>query len=484
MINDNDIVHHIANAILALVKGVQPAEPAPCAHPLDLPPGVDPGPTSARDYYHNTANRLMMENAQLKIRVEELTHTKPPMPAEEWTNVLVEYAKIKGKNAELRQQVADQETRINAVEDRRRALEAEAYQQSQALNERAARILHLEGDRGALREQIKELTQDRDHWKAKVEGLPFNDDPGAEIIHDIKGLFAQVQSRADSKLERMAWNESSLASNLAYISDRIHALLHLTSNISPLTRHIDSLKVEVSKRADIIAQKEARISALEGQVKDQTHIITQNERDIEAKRMIIASRDRIAEADEARLIQFSRSLAEISVILHGSGPHKVDVDQIKNSIISLKARVEDQTRIIGEKNKSLAEQEDMIKNLRQANMPAAFRHCFNEMQAHIHQNAKDHGWHNNGTYSIVDQLGVFISNVHAELSEAWEVVRRNYMEDSKNVPGHLALVEELADVVIRIMDTCQSKNWDLADCILKKHEYNKTRPHRHGGKQA
>ncbi len=41
---------------------------------------------------------------------------------------------------------------------------------------------------------------------------------------------------------------------------------------------------------------------------------------------------------------------------------------------------------------------------------------------------------------------------------------------------------ELADVVIRIMDYVGGMGWDLESAIYAKHEYNKTRAFRHGGK--
>lgn len=42
---------------------------------------------------------------------------------------------------------------------------------------------------------------------------------------------------------------------------------------------------------------------------------------------------------------------------------------------------------------------------------------------------------------------------------------------------------ELADAVIRIMDYCGYKGWDLQKAIEAKVEYNATRAHRHGGKK-
>lgn len=43
---------------------------------------------------------------------------------------------------------------------------------------------------------------------------------------------------------------------------------------------------------------------------------------------------------------------------------------------------------------------------------------------------------------------------------------------------------ELADVVIRVMDLAQAAGIDLVYEMERKMEYNKSRPHRHGGKRA
>jgi hypothetical protein len=41
---------------------------------------------------------------------------------------------------------------------------------------------------------------------------------------------------------------------------------------------------------------------------------------------------------------------------------------------------------------------------------------------------------------------------------------------------------ELADCIIRILDWCGREGIDIDAIIRQKHEYNKSRPFRHGGK--
>lgn len=42
----------------------------------------------------------------------------------------------------------------------------------------------------------------------------------------------------------------------------------------------------------------------------------------------------------------------------------------------------------------------------------------------------------------------------------------------------------MADCVIRILDYCGNAGIDIEEAIRIKHEYNKTRPYRHGGKKC
>ena len=93
-----------------------------------------------------------------------------------------------------------------------------------------------------------------------------------------------------------------------------------------------------------------------------------------------------------------------------------------------------------------------------------------EMQKEVHRTAVDHGWWED-TSPIPEQLCL----IHSEVSEALEAYRVN--DDA-----HMA--EELADVVIRVMDLCEAYGIDLGEEILLKNEINKLRSHRHGNKKC
>jgi len=70
-----------------------------------------------------------------------------------------------------------------------------------------------------------------------------------------------------------------------------------------------------------------------------------------------------------------------------------------------------------------------------------------------------------------------------ELAEAMEAYRDGNPESDK-IPGYSKLEEELADVVIRLLDFAGGEGLDIEGAVMAKMAYNETRPYRHGGKLA
>jgi len=104
-----------------------------------------------------------------------------------------------------------------------------------------------------------------------------------------------------------------------------------------------------------------------------------------------------------------------------------------------------------------------------------------ELQKAVHENAVKHGWLENP-----HTIGELLMLVTTEVAEAFEEIRKGkeaneiYYADNGKMEG---VPSELADIVIRVMDLCEHYGIDLEKAILEKHEFNKTRPYKHGGKK-
>lgn len=92
--------------------------------------------------------------------------------------------------------------------------------------------------------------------------------------------------------------------------------------------------------------------------------------------------------------------------------------------------------------------------------------------------ADDSGWHTGRPWPTLLVL------MHSELTEALEAVRKDGPQTpSDKLEGYTGLEEELADVVIRILDASAQHDLDLPGAILAKLRYNAGRDFRHGGKR-
>ncbi|MEN6334862.1 MAG: hypothetical protein ABFE01_11420 [Phycisphaerales bacterium] len=98
----------------------------------------------------------------------------------------------------------------------------------------------------------------------------------------------------------------------------------------------------------------------------------------------------------------------------------------------------------------------------------------------IHTLARRKGW-----WETERNTGELLMLAVSELSEALEDYRVGRMETTTDADGKpIGFPTELADTVIRVMDTAFAMGIDLQAEIARKMTYNTTRPYRHGGKRA
>lgn len=107
-----------------------------------------------------------------------------------------------------------------------------------------------------------------------------------------------------------------------------------------------------------------------------------------------------------------------------------------------------------------------------------------EAQEMVHALAVRKGWWDNDPKDA-NSVAAKLALIHSEVSEALEEVRDSEdLTEVEVVRGKLVgFSTELADVVIRVLDLASALGIDLQDAIERKHRYNETRTHRHGGRR-
>ena len=107
----------------------------------------------------------------------------------------------------------------------------------------------------------------------------------------------------------------------------------------------------------------------------------------------------------------------------------------------------------------------------------------NDLVDYCHGQAKNAGWHNKPR-----EVGTDLMLITSEIAEAMEGARKDLMDD--HLPHRKMFEVELADALIRILDTAGKYNLNLGEALVEKMNYNLNREdhklenrEKEGGKQ-
>lgn len=121
-------------------------------------------------------------------------------------------------------------------------------------------------------------------------------------------------------------------------------------------------------------------------------------------------------------------------------------------------------------------------------------HLFNLFRDVAYQEAASNGWHRDDREDDgIPNFGDYTSNLHSEASELWEAWRKRKLNapcdkaEQMVAAGLTPLTcaeEEIADIIIRALDTAARLKVDVAKAVFNKILFNRTRGYRYGGKLA
>ena len=100
-----------------------------------------------------------------------------------------------------------------------------------------------------------------------------------------------------------------------------------------------------------------------------------------------------------------------------------------------------------------------------------------DLAINIREINRANGWNvlTDEDWKLDYKVPAIIALIHSEASESLEAFRR---DDKEN------FVEEMADIVIRVLDCVGGFTNEFEAAVAKKMERNRERGHRHGGKKV
>lgn len=103
-----------------------------------------------------------------------------------------------------------------------------------------------------------------------------------------------------------------------------------------------------------------------------------------------------------------------------------------------------------------------------------------DMARECFYNSANHGFWENPEGA--DSPGVKIALIHSEVSEALEALRKDPNAPCEKDDRITVFEEEMADAIIRILDLSHQQKARIGYAVWIKHQYNMSRPFKHGKK--
>ena len=110
------------------------------------------------------------------------------------------------------------------------------------------------------------------------------------------------------------------------------------------------------------------------------------------------------------------------------------------------------------------------------------REALNALADAAYKNACDKGFHlEDHQKTEVELYAKWTANIHGETSELWEATRKGHLSNMCDKDCPLSCEEEeLADIIIRVLDTSKARGIDIGRAVEMKMAYNSGRPFMHG----